>query len=76
MTIFRDGCKRSGILINEKPSKEKKSDNKSINIDKKENTKIENVKILGQNYKLVVQYKSVKMPELKIENKEIQVIRR
>jgi ribonucleoside-diphosphate reductase alpha chain len=38
LTIFRDGCKRSGILINEKPSKEKKSDNKSINIDKKENT--------------------------------------
>ena len=38
LTIFRDGCKRSGILINEKTSKEKKSDNKSINIDKKENT--------------------------------------
>lgn len=41
--------------------------------DKRENTKIENVKILGKNYKLVVQYKNVKMPELKVENKEIQV---
>lgn len=40
---------------------------------KKEYTKIKNIKVLGENYKLVVQYKNVKMPELKIENREIQV---
>ena len=40
---------------------------------KKEYTKIKNIKILGEDYKLVVEYKNVKIPELKIENKEIQV---
>ena len=38
-----------------------------------EYTKIKNIKVLGEDYKLVVEYKNVKIPELKIENKEIQV---
>ena len=38
-----------------------------------EYTKIKNIKVLGEDYKLVVQYKNVKIPELKIENREIQV---
>lgn len=41
--------------------------------DKKQYTKIKNIKVLGEDYKLVVEYKNVKIPELKIENKEIQV---
>lgn len=40
---------------------------------KKEYTKIKNIKVLGEDYKLVVQYKNVKIPALKIVNKEIQV---
>lgn len=42
-------------------------------VDKKQYTKIKNIKVLGENYNLVVEYKNVKIPELKIENKEIQV---
>lgn len=40
---------------------------------KKVYTEIKNIKVLGEDYKLVVQYKNVKVPELKIENREIQV---
>lgn len=41
--------------------------------DKKQYIKIKNIKVLGEDYKLVVEYKNVKIPELKIENKEIQI---
>lgn len=41
---------------------------------KKEYTKLETVKVLGQNYDLAVKYKSVKNPSLNIEDREIKVI--
>ncbi|SCI75518.1 Ribonucleoside-diphosphate reductase subunit alpha [uncultured Clostridium sp.] len=40
ITIFRDGCKRSGVLINEKPKKEKEDiAKKELSITKEENEK-------------------------------------
>lgn len=40
ITIFRDGCKRSGVLINEKPKKEKEDiAEKELSITKEENEK-------------------------------------
>ena len=40
ITIFRDGCKRSGVLINEKPKKEKEDTPKNeLSITKEENEK-------------------------------------
>ena len=40
LTIYRDGCKRSGVLLNEKP-KESKKDNSHKNIIKEDNKELE-----------------------------------
>lgn len=40
---------------------------------KKEYTKLEEVKVLGRNYDLAVKYKSIKAPDLSIENGKILV---
>nr|WP_312983133.1 adenosylcobalamin-dependent ribonucleoside-diphosphate reductase [Clostridioides sp.] len=59
VTIFRDGCKRSGILINEKPDKDSKDKNENNNVEEELAVTVEEDKVdfvneeLGQSEKFV-----------------------